>query len=54
MKENSLEIKEYNSGGRLFYYKNSAGYEQWWKYDDYGNPIHWKNSDGNEVWYCKP
>jgi len=36
---------------RFGYYKDSDGYEIWFKYDEKGNEIHCKYSGGYEEWY---
>jgi len=51
MKENSIEIAEYNFDGNLLYDRDYSGYESWYEYDANGNCIHWWNSKGYEAWY---
>ena len=48
---NNEPIYEYDSNGRMTYYKDSNGYEGWREYDANGNCIHYKDSNGLESWH---
>lgn len=48
--DDHISVKEYNENGKLIYFKNSSGYEEWYEYDADGNEIHYKNSAGTESW----
>jgi len=40
-----MDLK-YDENGNLIHYKDSNGFEVWYKYDENGNLIHFKNSNG--------
>ena len=46
IKKETLNVKEYDENGKLIYFKNSSGYEEWKEYDDNGNIVHYKDSAG--------
>jgi YD repeat-containing protein len=41
---------EYDSKGKLIYYKDVNGIESWRKYDPNGNNIYYENSNGIKIW----
>ncbi len=46
----SKRIREYDENNNLIYYKDSSGYEEWYKFDKNNNRIYYKNSSG-ELWW---
>ena len=50
IKKETLNVKEYDENGKLIYFKNSSGYEEWKEYDDSGNIVHYKDSNEFESW----
>ena len=41
-------IREYDERGKVTYFRNSDGFEEWYEYDEQGNEIHFRDSDGYE------
>ena len=43
-------IEEYDKNNNQIYYKDSDGFERWYKYDENNNEVYYKSSSGFERW----
>ncbi len=46
----SEKIKEYDKNNNLIYYKNTSGFERWYKYDENNNEVYYRSSGSFEEW----
>ena len=48
---NNKEIKKYDKNNNCIYWKNSNGFECWYKYNENNNIIYYRDIDDYEYWY---